>query len=225
MIRYFSNLAKKTVKTGVVIGGLITVYQAAQKTQKKSGGEFKWDMFVDNFKGQASNNIKLVADVAKGLIGKYYDSYRVSDKGENGYVEKNPEPENDKVNEIVETIRGVAPDVIDKVQEFVDDVRENAPEYKAKAQEFVEDVKDAAIKALELDDAENEPEEPKEEKKIGTTVKTEKEAKTRKAAKPVKEAKAEKAAKPVKEAKAEKAEKSRKPRKTAKADKDEKDEK
>ena len=38
MIRYFTNLAKKTVKTGVVIGGLITVYQAAQNTKKNSGG-------------------------------------------------------------------------------------------------------------------------------------------------------------------------------------------
>ena len=222
MIRYFTNLAKKTVKTGVVIGGLITAYQAAQKTKKKSGGEFRWDKFVGNFKGQASKNIKLVADVAKGLIGKYYDSCRVSDKGENAYVDKNAGPETDKVNEIFETIREVAPDVIDKVQEFVDDVRENAPEYKARAQEFVEDVKDAAIKALELDDAGDEPEEPKDEKKIRTTVKAKKEVKAEKPAKPVKEVKARKAAKPVKEAKAEKAEKSRKPRQTAKADKDEK---
>ena len=149
MIRYFTNLAKKAVKTGVVIGGLITAYQATQET-KKQGGSFKWDKFVGNFKTQAVQNIKLTANAAKGLIGKYYDSYRVSDKGENGDVCKNADPSSDKVSEVFDTVREYAPDVIDKVENFVDDMRENAPEYKAKAQEFIEDVKDAAIKALEL---------------------------------------------------------------------------
>ena len=197
MVRYLTNLVKKALKTGVVIGGVVTAYQAAQTT-KKQGGSFKWDKFVGNFKTQAAKNIKLTANTAKGLIGKYYDSYRVSDKGENGYAYKSAEPENDKVSEVFETIREYAPGVIDKVEEFVDDVRENAPEYKAKAQGFVDDVKDAAIKALELDEK---AEEPKQEKKAEKAEKTEK---AEKADADEKEKKPVKAKKAVKEDKEEK---------------------
>jgi uncharacterized protein (UPF0333 family) len=194
MFRYLRNLVKKALRTGVVIGGAVTAYQAAQTT-KKQGGSFKWDKFLGNFKAQASTNIKLTANAAKGLIGKYYDSYRVSDKGENGYAYKNAAPENDKVSEVFETIREYAPGVIDKVEEFVDDVRENAPEYKAKAQGFVDDVKDAAIKALELDEKDEKAEEPKQEKKAEKAEKSEEpkpEKKSVKAKKTVKEDKEEK---------------------------------
>ena len=194
MVRYLTNLVKKALKTGVVIGGVVTAFQAAQTTKKQSGS-FKWDKFVGNFKTQAAKNIKLTANTAKGLIGKYYDSYRVSDKGENGYTYKNAEPENDKVSEVFETIREYAPGVIDKVEEFVDDVRENAPEYKAKAQGFVDDVKDAAIKALELDEKDEKAEEPKQEKKAEKAEKSEEpkqEKKSVKAKKAVKEDKEEK---------------------------------
>jgi len=201
MIRYLRNLLKKALRTGVVIGGAVTAYQAVQTT-KKQGGSFKWDKFLGNFKVHAAKNIKLTANTAKGLIGKYYDSYRVSDKGENGYAYKNAAPENDKVSEVFETIREYAPGVIDKVEEFVDDVRENAPEYKAKAQGFVDDVKDAAIKALELDD--------KEEKAV----------EEKKAEKPAKAPKAEKAEKEDKEEATEK-----KPGRTKKEDKEAKKEK
>ena len=197
MVRYLTNLVKKALKTGVVIGGVVTAYQAAQTT-KKQGGSFKWDKFVGNFKTQAAKNIKLTANTAKGLIGKYYDSYRVSDKGENGYAYKNAESENNKVSEVFETIREYAPGVIDKVEEFVDDVRENAPEYKAKAQGFVDDVKDAAIKALELDEKaekDEKDEEPKPEKKA---------EKAEKAEEPKQEKKSVKAKKTVKEDKEEK---------------------
>ena len=176
MVRYLTNLVKKALKTGVVIGGVVTAYQAAQTT-KKQGGSFKWDKFVGNFKTQAAKNIKLTANTAKGLIGKYYDSYRVSDKGENGYAYKSAEPENDKVSDVFETIREYAPGVIDKVEEFVDDVRENAPEYKAKAQGFVDDVKDAAIKALELDEKDEEPKPEKKPVKAKKAVKEDKEEK------------------------------------------------
>ena len=191
MFRYLRNLVKKALRTGVVIGGAVTAYQAAQTT-KKQGGSFKWDKFLGNFKAQASKNIKLTANAAKGLIGKYYDSYRVSDKGENGYAYKDAAPENDKVSEVFETIREYAPGVIDKVEEFVEDVRENAPEYKAKAQGFVDDVKDAAIKALELDDKNEKAEEEKEPAKDETAEEEKKDEKPAKAETVEKEEKAEK---------------------------------
>ena len=195
MIRYFRNLLKKALRTGIVIGGAVTAYQAVQTT-KKQGGSFKWDKFLGNFKVHAAKNIKLTANAAKGLIGKYYDSYRVSDKGENGYAYKNAAPENDKVSEVFETIREYAPGVIDKVEEFVDDVRENAPEYKAKAQGFVDDVKDAAIKALELDDkdekADEEEQTEKAEKPEAAEGEKKAEKKPRKVKKEAKEEKEEK---------------------------------
>ena len=66
-------------------------------------------------------------------------------------TDKQAKPE-DKVNEVIETVKEKAPEVIEKVQDIVEDIRENAPEYKARAQEFVEDVKEAAKKALDKDD-------------------------------------------------------------------------
>jgi len=162
------GLISKLLKTGLTIGALVTAYQATQKTKKETG-TIDADAFVRNFKDQAIENTKIVADTVKSqLAGKPAESkgdYRVSDEGENGYTyvdakpaegeakpaDKQAKPE-DKVNEVLETVKEKAPEVIEKVQDIVEDIRENAPEYKARAQEFVEDVKEAAKKALDKDD-------------------------------------------------------------------------
>ena len=162
------GLISKLLKTGLTIGALVTAYQATQKTKKETG-TVDANTFVRNFKDQAIENTKIVADTVKSqLAGKPAESkgdYRVSDEGENGYTyvdakpaegeakpaDKQAKPE-DKVNEVLETVKEKAPEVIEKVQNIVEDIRENAPEYKAKAQEFVEDVKEAAKKALDKDD-------------------------------------------------------------------------
>ena len=169
------GLISKLLKTGLTIGALVTAYQATQKTKKETG-TIDADAFVRNFKDQAIENTKIVADTVKSqLAGKPAETkgdYRVSDEGENGYTyvdakpaegeakpadkqakpaDKQAKPE-DKVNEVLETVKEKAPEVIEKVQDIVEDIRENAPEYKAKAQEFVEDVKEAAKKALDKDD-------------------------------------------------------------------------
>ena len=162
------GLISKLLKTGLTIGALVTAYQATQKTKKETG-TVDANAFVRNFKDQAIENTKIVADTVKSqLAGKPAESkgdYRVSDEGENGYTyvdakpaegeakpaDKQAKPE-DKVNEVLETVKEKAPEVIEKVQDIVEDIRENAPEYKAKAQEFVEDVKEAAKKALDKDD-------------------------------------------------------------------------
>lgn len=176
------GLISKLLKTGLTIGALVTAYQATQKTKKETG-TIDADAFVRNFKDQAIENTKIVADTVKSqLAGKPAETkgdYRVSDEGENGYTyvdakpaegeakpadkqakpsDKQAKPEDkqakpeDKVNEVLETVKEKAPEVIEKVQDIVEDIRENAPEYKAKAQEFVEDVKEAAKKALDKDD-------------------------------------------------------------------------
>ena len=163
---FLSNL----LKTGLVLGAVYTAWQASETTKKQTGSYDK-ETFVRNFKDQAIENSKLVVDAVKSRItGKRSKtrknkknfkasvvsnasgfSYRVSDEGENGYVYKDAAPAGDKVDEVFETIKDKAPEVIDKVHDFVDDVRENAPEYKAKAQEFVEDVKEAARKAMDTE--------------------------------------------------------------------------
>ena len=176
------GLISKLLKTGLTIGALVTAYQATQKTKKETG-TIDADAFVRNFKDQAIENTKIVADTVKSqLAGKPAETkgdYRVSDEGENGYTyvdakpaegeakpadkqakpaDKQDKPEDkqakpgDKVNEVLETVKEKAPEVIEKVQDIVEDIRENAPEYKARAQEFVEDVKEAAKKALDKDD-------------------------------------------------------------------------
>ena len=155
------SFLSKIVKTGLTVGALITALQATQKTKKQTG-TVTTDAFVKNFKDQAIENTKLVVDAVKSKLEGQSGNYRVSDEGENGYtyvdaepVEKKPaedKPAGDKVNEVLETMKEKAPEVISKVQDIVEDVRENAPEYKAKAQEFVEDVKEAAKKALDKDD-------------------------------------------------------------------------
>ena len=162
------GLISKMLKTGLTLGALITAYQATQKTKKETG-TVDANAFVRNFKDQAIENTKIVADTVKSQLGgkpaETKGDYRVSDEGENGYTyvdakpaegeakpaDKQAKPE-DKVNEVIETVKEKAPEVIEKVQDIVEDIRENAPEYKAKAQEFVEDVKEAAKKALDKDD-------------------------------------------------------------------------
>jgi len=154
------SFLSKIVKTGLVIGAVVTALQATQKTVKEKGTVTK-DDFVRNFKDQAIENSKLVVETVKSKLSGQGGDYRVSDKGENGYTYVDAKPAEDKVNDVFETMKEKAPEVINKVQDIVDDVRENAPEYKAKAQEFVEDVKEAAKKALDKD----EKPEVKDEKK------------------------------------------------------------
>ena len=149
------GILSKLIKTGLVLGTVYTAYQASEKTKKQTGG-FKTEEFIQNFKDQAAENSKMVVDAVKAQLTGEDSGYTVSGKGENGYTYKDAadapkDPAPDKVNEVFETIKEKAPEVIDKVHDFVDDVRENAPEYKAKAQEFVEDVKEAAKKALDTD--------------------------------------------------------------------------
>lgn len=138
----------KIVKTGLALGVGITALQAGQKA-KKENGVVDSDAFLRHFKKQATENARLVLDTVKAKLGGQDDAYHVSDKGENGYTYVDAEPKGDKVNEVFETMKEKAPEVIDKVQDIVEDLRENAPEYKAKAQEFVEDVKEAAKKAMD----------------------------------------------------------------------------
>ena len=145
------GLITSLIKLGLVAGASVTAYQASEKTKQETGA-VKADEFVRNFKDLAVSNSKLVVDTVKAKVGKGDSGYRYSDEGENGYTYVDAEPAEDRVNEVFETMKEKAPEVIDKVQDFVEDLRENAPEYKAKAQDFVEDVKEAAKKALEKDD-------------------------------------------------------------------------
>lgn len=151
------GLISKMLKTGLTLGALVTAYQATMKTKKETGS-VDANTFVRNFKDQAIENTRIVADTVKSQLAGTKGDYRVSDEGENGYTYVDAEPADseakpeDKVNEVFETMKEKAPEVIEKVQDIVEDIRENAPEYKAKAQEFVEDVKEAAKKALDKDD-------------------------------------------------------------------------
>ncbi len=144
------GLISKLLKTGLTIGALVTAYQATQKTKKETG-TVDANAFVRNFKDQAIENTKIVADTVKSqLAGKPAETkgdYRVSDEGENGYAY--PNAEGDKVTEIFEDMKEKAPEVIGKVQDIVEDLREKAPEYKEKAQNIVETVKDAARKVID----------------------------------------------------------------------------
>ncbi len=141
----------KIVKTGLWVGAGITAYQATKKT-KSENGSVTVDGFVRNFTDQAIENSKMVVDTVKSKMNGSKNDYRVSEEEENGYTYTDAEPPKDTVNEVFETMKDKAPEVIEKVQNFVTDVRDNAPEYKAKAQEFVEDVKEAAKKAIDGDE-------------------------------------------------------------------------
>lgn len=162
------GLISSLLSLGLVAGASITAYQASEKT-KKEKGKHKKDAFIKNFSELAVKNSKLVIDFLKGKLDGKAGEYRYSDKGENGYTypDAKGSASGDKVNEVFETMKEKAPEVIGKVQNFVEDVREHAPEYKEKAQAFVGDVVDAAKKAMDdkpVDVKEDKPEEKPEEK-------------------------------------------------------------
>ena len=139
------------IKTGLVAGASITAYQASEKTKREAAGKPAADAFIRNFKDLAVRNSKLVVDTVKSKVGGD-KGYRYSDEGENGYTYVDSEPAPDKVNEVFETMKEKAPEVIGKVQDFVEDFREHAPEYREKAKDFADDVKEAAKKAMDKKD-------------------------------------------------------------------------
>jgi len=139
------------IKTGLIAGASITAYQASEKTKREMAGKPAADAFVRNFKDLAVSNTRLVVDAVKSKVGGD-KGYRYSDEGENGYTYVDSDPTPDKVNEVFETMKEKAPEVIGKVQGFVEDVREHAPEYREKAKDFAEDVKEAAKKAMDKKD-------------------------------------------------------------------------
>ena len=138
------GLITSLIKLGLVAGASVTAYQASEKTKQETGA-VKADEFVRNFKDLAVSNSKLVVDTVKSKLGKD-DGYRYSDEGENGYTYVDAEPAEDKVNEVFETMKEKAPEVIGKVQDIVEDLREKAPEYVEKAKDFVDNVKDSLDK-------------------------------------------------------------------------------
>ena len=141
-MRKLSSLPKRALNTAVVIGGLVTAYQASEKT-KKQGGRFTLEKFIPNFKAQAAQNIRLVGGAGKTLAGKYFGLF--TDK-------KTKAPENETVRNIYETAKAVAPDAVEKVEEYVEDVKKNAPEYKAQAEKAIDDAAESAIEYLDLED-------------------------------------------------------------------------
>jgi uncharacterized protein YjbJ (UPF0337 family) len=164
------GLISKVLKTGLVLGAVVTAAQAASKSIKKDGTINK-NTFIKNFKEQAMENGKYVVDTVKSQLAGQDGGYKVDSEGENGYTYVDAEPvketpaepaaeptkeapaepakQGDVVDEVFETMKEKAPEVIGKVQDFVEDVRDNAPEYVAKAQEFVEEAKEAVKKAID----------------------------------------------------------------------------
>ena len=164
------GLISRILKTGLVLGAVVTAAQAASKSVKKDGTINK-NTFVKNFKQQAMENGKYVVDTVKSQLAGQDGGYKVDSEGENGYTYVDAEPtkeapaepaaeptkeapaepakQGDAVDEVFETMKEKAPEVIGKVQDFVEDVRDNAPEYVAKAQEFVEEAKEAVKKAID----------------------------------------------------------------------------
>ena len=164
------GLISRVLKTGLVLGAVVTAAQAASKSIKKDGTINK-NTFIKNFKEQAMENGKYVVDTVKSQLAGQDGGYKVDSEGENGYTYVDAEPaketpaepaaeptkeapaepakQGDVVDEVFETMKEKAPEVIGKVQDFVEDVRDNAPEYVAKAQEFVEEAKEAVKKAID----------------------------------------------------------------------------
>jgi len=168
------GLISKVLRTGLVLGAVVTAAQAASKSIKKDGTINK-NTFIKNFKEQAMENGKYVVDTVKSQLAGQDGGYKVDSEGENGYTYVDAEPvkaapvepaaeptkeapaepaaepakQGDVVDEVFETMKEKAPEVIGKVQDFVEDVRDNAPEYVAKAQEFVEEAKEAVKKAID----------------------------------------------------------------------------
>ena len=188
------------LKSAVVVGGLVTAYQAAQTTKKETGG-FAADKFVGNFKTQAAKNIRFVADAAKPLAGKYFALFT----GKSG--NKSAVAENETLKKAYETAKAVAPEAVEKVEEYVEDVQKNAPEYQAQAEKAIDDAAESAIKFLDLED-----EKEKEEEKPEKVKKADKEPEAKKAEKAKKADKEPEAKKPEakKAAKAKKADEEKK---------------
>ena len=115
------------LKNAVVVGGLVTAFQAAQTTKKETGG-FAADKFVGNFKTQAAKNIRFVAGAAKPLAGKYFALFT----GKSG--KKSAVAKNETLRKVYETAKAVAPEAVEKVEEYVEDVQKNAPEYQAQTE-------------------------------------------------------------------------------------------
>ena len=187
------------LKSAVVVGGLVTAFQAAQTTKKETGG-FAADKFVGNFKTQAAKNIRFVADAAKPLAGKYFALFT----GKSG--KKSAVTENETLKKAYETAKAVAPEAVEKVEEYVD-VQKNAPEYQAQAEKAIDDAAESAIKFLDLED-----EKEKEEEKPEKVKKADKEPEAKKAEKAKKADKESEAKKPEakKAAKAKKADEEKK---------------
>lgn len=171
------------LKNAVVVGGLVTAYQAAQTTKKETGG-FAADKFVGNFKMQAAKNIRFVADAAKPLAGKYFALFT----GKSG--KKSAVAKNETLRKVYETAKAVAPEAVEKVEEYVEDVQKNAPEYQAQTEKAIDNAAESAIKFLDLEDGkEKEEEKPAKAKKAAKepeakepeTKKTDEEPKAKKA--------------------------------------------
>ena len=188
------------LKSAVVVGGLVTAFQAAQTTKKETGG-FAADKFVGNFKMQAAKNIRFVADAAKPLAGKYFALFT----GKSG--KKSAVTENETLKKAYETAKAVAPEAVEKVEEYVEDVQKNAPEYQAQTEKAIDNAAESAIKFLDLED-----EKEKEEEKPEKVKKADKEPEAKKAEKAKKADKESEAKKPEakKAAKAKKADEEKK---------------
>ena len=145
-MRKLSSLPKRALNTAVVIGGLVTAYQASEKT-KKQGGRFTLEKFIPNFKAQAAQNIRLVGGAGKTLAGKYFGLLSGFKAGK-----QTAAPENETARNIYETVKTVAPDTVKKVEDYVEDVQKNAPEYKAETEKAIDEATESAIQYLGLED-------------------------------------------------------------------------
>ena len=170
----------RILKNAVVVGGLVTAYQAAQTTKKENGG-FAADKFVGNFKTQAAKNIRFVAGAVKPLAGKYFALFT----GKSG--KKSAVVKNETLRKVYETAKAVAPEAVEKVEEYVEDVQKNAPEYRAQTEKAIDNAAESAIKYLELED-----EKEKEEEKPAKAKKADKEPEAKKADEEPKAKKADK---------------------------------
>ena len=224
-MRKLSSLPKRALNTAVVIGGLVTAYQASEKT-KKQGGRFTLEKFIPNFKAQAAQNIRLVGGAGKTLAGKYFGLLSGFKAGK-----QTAAPENETARNIYETVKTVAPDTVKKVEDYVEDVQKNAPEYKAETEKAIDEATESAIQYLGLEDEEKPAveEKPAAEEKPAVEEKPAAEKKPAAEDKPaakekklVDEKKADKPRRPRKVEKDEKGDKEAKPGKVKKEDKEEK---
>ena len=224
-MRKLSSLPKRALNTAVVIGGLVTAYQASEKT-KKQGGRFTLEKFIPNFKAQAAQNIRLVGGAGKTLAGKYFGLLSGFKAGK-----QTAAPENETARNIYETVKTVAPDTVKKVEDYVEDVQKNAPEYKAETEKAIDEATESAIQYLGLEDEEKPAveEKPAAEEKPAVEEKPVVEEKPAAEDKPaakekklVDEKKADKPRRPRKVEKDEKGDKEAKPGKVKKEDKEEK---